>query len=278
MRSTKALLALVALLIGVAVTSSGAAAAIARYRYDHGYALNDLRISPGAVFDVGVAAICRSGYAALARHVTEAQEQRTYAEYAIVHRASGQYEIDHVVPLELGGSNSIKNLWPEPNDHPPGYANSKDRLENRLHAQVCARRVALVVAQRMISRDWVTAYHRFLGTWPVGRIVTATTTTLPTTTTGDTTGVAITSIPPSVAPGSTVSLTARSARARDTCNLTVVLPSGRGSTASGLGAATADAQGVVAWTWRIGGNTDPGEATATVVCGAGRAQRTFTIL
>lgn len=33
-----------------------------------------------------------------------------YAEYGITHRQRGKYEIDYLISLELGGSNSIKNL------------------------------------------------------------------------------------------------------------------------------------------------------------------------
>ena len=39
-------------------------------------------------------------------------------------------EIDHIVSLELGGSNDIANLYPEKLDAAPGYQ-VKDRLENK---------------------------------------------------------------------------------------------------------------------------------------------------
>lgn len=290
MRVARALSAIVALLIGIGTTSTSAGAAAAHYRYDHGYALNSLRESPGGIFTVGIATICRSGYAESVRLVTEAEDRRVYAEYGIVHRSSGQYEVDHVIPLELGGNNAIKNLWPEPNDHPLGYLNSKDKLENRLHALVCAHHVALAVAQRAIANDWVAAYHRYLGTWPSASVVkppstnpgtTSPVTTPPTKTVPRITGtakVAITALPTTIAPGSMASLTAHSSRAHDVCRLTVQLPSGRFSESAGLGVATANAQGLATWTWRIGGNTGGGTATAIVVCGAGRAQRTFKIL
>lgn len=266
-----------ALLLGAGIFAAGAGASVAHYRYDHRYALNNLRVSPGATFGVGAAAICRSGYAESVRHVTEAEERRVYAEYGITHRASGQYEVDHVIPLELGGNNALKNLWPEPNDHPHGYLNSKDKLENRLHALVCTHQVSLALARATISRNWVAAYHRFLGGWPHGTVVVPPTTTRPATTLPATARVRIVSIPTRIAPGSMASLTARSPRAHDVCRLSVELPSGRTSTAAGLGEATADTQGVVSWTWRIGGNTGGGSAKVTVACGAGTARGAFTI-
>lgn len=287
MRVARVLLAIVALPIAIGATATSAGAAAAHYRYDHGYALNNLRVSPGGIFRVGVATICRSGYAESVRHVTEAEDKRIYAEYGIVHRSSGQYEVDHVIPLELGGNNAIKNLWPEPNDHPHGYLNSKDKLENRLHALVCAHHVALAVAQRVIANDWVAAYHRYVGTWPSGSVVKPPPSTNPGATSPVTTPpttapamakVTITALPTTIAPGSMASLTAHSPRAHDACRLTVQLPSGRTSESAGLGAATANARGIVTWTWMIGGNTGGGTAKAFVECGAGSAQRTFKIL
>lgn len=70
------------------------------------------------------------------------------------------HEYDHLIPLELGGApNDTRNLWPEPGGSP----NPKDRLEDRLRREVCARRVSLAAARREIARDWVTAYRRTFG-------------------------------------------------------------------------------------------------------------------
>jgi hypothetical protein len=51
----------------------------------------------------------------------------------------GDYEVDHLLPLEVGGSNDIKNRWPQPTEKlgVPMGAHAKDRLENYLHRQVC---------------------------------------------------------------------------------------------------------------------------------------------
>jgi hypothetical protein len=66
------------------------------------------------------------------------------------------------VSLELGGSNVRANLFPEAATTRPG-SHEKDRLENRLHAEVCSGTITLRRAQRLIARNWVTAYHARFG-------------------------------------------------------------------------------------------------------------------
>jgi len=59
------------------------------------------------------------------------------------------YELDHLVPLELGGAPSaVANLWPEP----IRLAERKDVRENLLHDEVCAGRLVLSVAQERMRR------------------------------------------------------------------------------------------------------------------------------
>ncbi len=113
--------------------------------------LPDPDCTPGAVFaTVTVGRICTPGYASSVRDVPEGLKRRVYADYGIASHIPGSYEVDHLVPLELGGTNAIANLWPESS---PGY-HEKDAVENELHDAVCAGRVALRVAQRQIARDW----------------------------------------------------------------------------------------------------------------------------
>jgi hypothetical protein len=261
------------------VTVTSAVAAEGHFRSSHGEPLNDSHVTPGATFNVSTATICRSGYASSVRYVPESAKNRVYAEYGILHHSTNQYEIDHLISLELGGSNSISNLWPELNDHPHGYLNSKDILENRLHALVCSGALSLSSAQRQISTDWVVTYHEYLGVWPSAR----TSTPLPTTRGPGTTApsspfvVRISIVFASVAPGGTETLTASSRKHQDSCNLVVILPSGRRSTANGLGTTPVDARGDATWTWRIGSRTGAGTAQATVTCGVGAAHGTFAV-
>ena len=125
----------------------GGAAATCAYRGR----LPDSRCTPGAIFaGAGATAICRPGYSRSVRDVPAARKRRVYAEYGITRHPRGSYEVDHLVPLELGGSNSLANLWPQP---APDF-HQKDALENALHRSVCARRMRLARAQRAIAHDW----------------------------------------------------------------------------------------------------------------------------
>jgi hypothetical protein len=65
---------------------------------------------------------------------------------------TGRYEIDHLIPPEPGGSNSIANLFPEALHGPPGSLD-KDRLENETHARACAGRNGYRSMQRRIAED-----------------------------------------------------------------------------------------------------------------------------
>ena len=105
------------------------------------------------------ATICRPGYTTTIRapeSETEAFKKKIMAAYQEP-GSLGDYELDHLVSLELGGSNDAGNLWPERNDHPAGAINSKDLVENALNKAVCTHQVTLVAAQTAIATDWTTA-------------------------------------------------------------------------------------------------------------------------
>jgi hypothetical protein len=120
-------------------------------------------LTPGEVFaGVTAAQVCVSGYAGRARNVLLDQYRQVYAAYGIPYpEPAGTYELDHLVPLELGGDNANRNLWPEPAAPVPGF-HQKDELENYLHDAVCAGRMQLSDAQAGIAANWLLLYHRYL--------------------------------------------------------------------------------------------------------------------
>jgi hypothetical protein len=104
--------------------------------------------------------ICVSGYTATVRNVPASEKSAVYTEYGVTRHAPYSYEVDHIVSLELGGSNTIANLFPEAYANPNG-ARVKDRLENAMHASVCAGRLTLKTAQREIATNWLATYQHF---------------------------------------------------------------------------------------------------------------------
>jgi hypothetical protein len=92
-------------------------------------------------------------------------KEGVYAAYGITTHAAGEYELDHLIPLELGGSNARSNLWPQPYTG-AWNAHVKDALEDRLHAMVCAANpsITLSEAQEGIRTDWIAMYKRVFRT------------------------------------------------------------------------------------------------------------------
>jgi hypothetical protein len=122
--------------------------------------------TPGATLDVTAADICVPGYSKKVRNVPVAVKRQVYASYGIMRHEPGEYEIDHLISLELGGSNSVRNLWPESYRTHPWNARMKDALENELHRRVCAGTLDLATAQRMIASNWVIGYRTYVRPTP----------------------------------------------------------------------------------------------------------------
>lgn len=121
------------------------------------------KLTPGAVLTTNTSLICQSGYSRSVRHTSGQLKHKVYVEYGIEAK-SGYYEVDHLIPLGIGGADLRENLWPESRDTQPWNANIKDRLENYLHVEVCAGRIPIAQAQKDIAADWMAAYRKYLGT------------------------------------------------------------------------------------------------------------------
>jgi hypothetical protein len=119
-----------------------------------GFPKPDPRLTPGATFPVTAAQVCVPGYSTSVRSVSDTEKNAVFAEYGIRSHAPYAYEVDHLISLELGGSNDIRNLWPESYAGPEG-AHAKDAIENELHAQVCAGRISLTTGQAEIVHWWL---------------------------------------------------------------------------------------------------------------------------
>ena len=105
--------------------------------------------------------ICMSGYTKLIRPATvytNGVKLKLLQAARQDPSAASEYELDHIVPLALGGHpRALDNLhlqpWPE--------ARRKDRIEVKLQCLVCSGQVSLLEAQTVIATDWEAAYHRY---------------------------------------------------------------------------------------------------------------------
>jgi hypothetical protein len=116
--------------------------------------LPDIACSPGTVLTTNVTTICKVGYTKTVRDVSVTTKKKVFAEYGISYSQHSNYEVDHIISLEIGGSNDIKNLYPESYTIKNG-ARVKDVFENYLHRQVCSGSMTIQEAQKEISTNWL---------------------------------------------------------------------------------------------------------------------------
>jgi hypothetical protein len=128
--------------------------------------LPDPKLTPGDTFDVTVQDVCVPGYAKKVRAVPAWLKRQAYAEYEITEHELGDYEVDHLIALSFGVSNSIRNLWPQSTRTSPWNSFVKDALERKLHELVCAGQLDLKTAQREIASNWIDAYQKYVGKAP----------------------------------------------------------------------------------------------------------------
>lgn len=155
--------ALVLIAAAGSATASIAAAATPGCTIGHhlGQPVPDTRCTPGALNpnvtqgNIG-STICQRGWTAGVRPPVSTTD-RIKAERARAYGLPGTTtgELDHLVPLELGGAPAdIHNLWVQPGRIP----NPKDAVENKLNLAVCSGLVPLATAQQAIQTDWPTAF------------------------------------------------------------------------------------------------------------------------
>jgi hypothetical protein len=105
--------------------------------------------TPGVARFLSTARICEIKWGADRRHVSIKLRKLVFAAYGIDWENRDDYELDHLIPRELGGADVFANLWPEP--WPDAHV--KDHEENALHRAVCRGEMKLKDAQEQM-RSW----------------------------------------------------------------------------------------------------------------------------
>ena len=134
--------------------------------------LPNVQATPGAVNPTVTqsniySTICVSGYTKTIRPPVSYTNRLKYSQLDSGYNYRGDtsahdYEEDHLVPLEVGGSpSSVKNLWPQP-WLVAWNAGKKDRLENKMHSLVCSGSISLAAAQKVFMTNWIFGYQKYV--------------------------------------------------------------------------------------------------------------------
>jgi hypothetical protein len=113
--------------------------------------------TPGATAKVKMEQLCAPDFAQSVKPVSDWQRTQALERYGL--RADGfSGELDHLVPVSLGGSNDPDNLWPF---HASGAftLEAKQALASKLQGMVCARKLSLKDAQDAFRKDWTLSYQ-----------------------------------------------------------------------------------------------------------------------
>lgn len=134
--------------------------------------LPNLHTTPGVVrTGLSKATICTIKWGKDERHVTQKMKRQVFSFYGYtgyddprcVPAGKRTCEIDHLISRELGGADDVNNLWPQAYGTSPWNALLKDKLENRLHKEMCAGHISLKTARGMLVNDWRKAYKKYYG-------------------------------------------------------------------------------------------------------------------
>lgn len=123
----------------------------------NGYPLPDPKCTPGAYNPTVPEAVFGSKKfttKCVRDCLTDGAKKKTmYKSYGIKQNAS--CELDHLVPLEMGGADSLDNIWPQCGQAPSGkdYKAIKDQVESYLAIKVI-QGMDIATARKGIASDW----------------------------------------------------------------------------------------------------------------------------
>jgi hypothetical protein len=133
----------------------------------NGYPIPDPQCTPGGInSSVTLSVMQDPGWRTRCLRDCEESQARKHVAYSWYQITNPQHnsgsnqvcELDHLVPLELGGADGMGNIWPQcgPDDMTlkNRYFKIKDRVENYLADEVKAGHISLDTVQRGIASDW----------------------------------------------------------------------------------------------------------------------------
>jgi len=75
--------------------------------------------------------------------------RKAYSNYGVLLNDKN-YKLDFLIPISLGGTNSVKNMWPQT------YKQwlAKNKIENDILFDICNGKISFKEAQELLAKDW----------------------------------------------------------------------------------------------------------------------------
>ena len=90
-------------------------------------------------------------------------EQKVFARYRIPWTRRAEFKIDHLIPPELNGADTIDNLWPHSVNARPYGPDRKRLLTQVFLEKIAQQQMTQEQAQELMRRDWIDAFVDYLG-------------------------------------------------------------------------------------------------------------------
>jgi hypothetical protein len=116
--------------------------------------------TPGNKSKANEAQVCAADFEASVKPMAKWQHDQALERYG-KRPEDFTGDLDHLIPIGLGGTNDPENLWPLPPNKDMGPAEKK-ALDLKLHQMVCDKTMKLKDAQDAIRKDWVKAYNEYV--------------------------------------------------------------------------------------------------------------------
>ena len=111
--------------------------------------------------------ICKPSYVKkIKSQITNETSTKIFAEYSIAKKKRSDYAIDHLVPVDMGGTNALTNLWPIPLK---GTATPQRKavVDAAVRKSMCAGFISLAAAQGLFNISWPSVDTNLVSPAPV---------------------------------------------------------------------------------------------------------------
>jgi hypothetical protein len=126
-----------------------------------GLSMPNPKLTPGAVVTRNTTRVCDMPDHQPPTVIPPATQLQVFTEYRITNPAvQTKYDIDYLVPIGLGGSTSIANMWPAALKGTGFF--EKIQLDHVLRDMVCRRELSLRAAQHDVAQNWYAAWLKYV--------------------------------------------------------------------------------------------------------------------